>query len=180
MIKKNRIIKRKKYDTEDNLWGNAITEIHFTQDGRAWASNGEYSSRIYYNPFDGSELRVENTDDYEIMLAYIIGRKITNIYTKDNRLAIELDGKEKYEVKPNNSRNIINLDFESPLSDITDKIITNVSFATKTLLMHSSGGIATSLRTTIESEDKSYVITFDSSQGRSDNLLLIPYGGIEF
>lgn len=35
------------------LWGTAIETVHIDGDGYMWVENGEYATRVNYNPFTG-------------------------------------------------------------------------------------------------------------------------------
>lgn len=37
----------------NRLWGTAIESVTVDEDGSMWVDNGEYSTRVNYNPFTG-------------------------------------------------------------------------------------------------------------------------------
>jgi len=118
-LNKNRIVKKKDFLTDSNLWGDSINQIHFRADGTAWASNGEYATKIFYNPFDGNKLCITETDDYVTLLPYLINKKIKRLMVSSKKVYILLDNSEIFEILLEN-RTMDPIDIKLP--DI-DKIL---------------------------------------------------------
>lgn len=61
-----------RYLAPKEIYGGAITEIIEGEDGKMWASNGEYATQINFCPFTGKKADVQmskfenNTNEYTI------------------------------------------------------------------------------------------------------------------
>lgn len=141
MIKKvNRIVKRKEIDTISDLWGDSISELHFRQDGTAWASNGEHATMIKYDPFTGEEMDYDNCPDYQLMPAYLIGEIIeqAEMHEETKALKVVLSGGETYEMCID-CNTTISIECDD-LDKLIGKKIRDVSRDRKTSLMQGTIG----------------------------------------
>ncbi len=115
--------------TRDLFWGASITRLFFLEDGSAWASNDDYATQIYYNPFTGEKLSLENAEGYIKRPAYLIGKTCESMKVENKVLSLVADG-VNYEIALPKSEKINSLLFPS-LSKILNRKIKDVSNLSK-------------------------------------------------
>jgi hypothetical protein len=123
------VLEKEVKSTRDLYWGAAITRLFFLEDGSAWASNHEYATQIWYNPFTGEKLSLENAEGYIKRPAYLIGKTCESMKVENKVLSLVADG-VNYEIAIPQSEKINSLLFPN-FSKILNRKIKDVSNLSK-------------------------------------------------
>lgn len=176
---KNRIIKKKYVRGDSNLWGDSINEIHFREDGSAWASNGEFATKIFYNPFDGNKLSIDETDDYIVLPSYLISKKIEHAKLDGKHFSVKINTGESFEFAlENRTYEPIQVDFH-PLSDMEEMYNTEIIDAytdanTKTIINSDGSSFNKEISCIIKTSNRDFVLKFLVSGSIKTNFILKP------
>lgn len=119
-VKRRFFLTEKANDSQQN-------QILFSSDGKAWISDGYNSFRVFYNPFDGSMLKLEKSEDYDYLPGYLIGKKINNVNIDKNRIIFLLSEGE-FALFPTCKESFIgNINIEK-LDTLVERVVTQIDF----------------------------------------------------
>jgi len=102
-------------------------QILFSSDGKAWVSDGYNSFRVFYNPFDGTLLRLSDIRDFDYLPGFLVGKKINNVRLQDNKIFFSIS-KGEFAMYPSCRESFIgNINIEE-LDKIVESVVVNVDY----------------------------------------------------
>lgn len=133
LAKDNVIFVKRKFFLTEKTNECQNNQILFSSDGKAWVSDGYNSFRVFYNPFDGSMLRLSESSNFDYLPGYLVGKKINNINIDKNKIIFEISEGTFALIPSCKNNSFVNNIEIGQLDSIAESVISKIDYHVDTI-----------------------------------------------